>query len=159
RPGADAGRPELGGFLVRLEVGDELREVVRRQILARDQDARRFRHQPDRLKIGCSIIERLLVEALVEGVRPVLPMSSVYPSGAALATRAPPAMPAAAPTFSITIDCPSNSPMRCSWIRALTSMPPPAAKGTMSVIGRVGQSCAAAWPLAANTIAAAAIIV
>src|SRR5262245_47758352 len=40
-------------------------------------------------------------------------MSSVYPSGAALATRAPPAMPAAAPTFSITIDCPSSSPMRC----------------------------------------------
>src|SRR5262249_9339388 len=86
-------------------------------------------------------------------------MSSVYPSGAALATLAPPAMPAAAPTFSITIDCPSNSPMRCAWIRALTSIPPPAAKGTMSVIGRVGQSCAAAWPLAAITIAAAAIIV
>jgi hypothetical protein len=53
-------------------------------------------------------------------------------------------MPAAAPTFSITIDWPSSSPMRCAWMRALTSIPPPAAKGTMSVIGRVGQSCAAA---------------
>jgi len=75
---------------------------------------------------------------------PVLPIKSVYPSGGALATRAPPAMPAAAPTFSITIDCPRSSPMRCAWMRALTSMPPPAAKGTMSVIGRVGHSCAAA---------------
>jgi hypothetical protein len=48
--------------------------------------------------------------------------------------------------------------MRCAWIRALTSMPPPAAKGTMSVIGCAGHSCAAAWPLAAITIAAAIIV-
>jgi hypothetical protein len=34
--------------------------------------------------------------------------------------------------------------MRSAWMRALTSMPPPAANGTMSVIGRVGQSCAVA---------------
>jgi hypothetical protein len=48
--------------------------------------------------------------------------------------------------------------MRCAWMRALTSIPPPAAKGTMSVIGRVGHSCAAACALSAITIAAAAII-
>src|SRR5437763_881177 len=53
-------------------------------------------------------------------------------------------MPAAAPTFSTTIDWPSSSPMRCAWMRALTSTPPPAANGTTKVIGRVGQSCAAA---------------
>jgi hypothetical protein len=34
---------------------------------------------------------------------PVLPIRKVYPSGAALATRWPPAMPAAAPTFSTII--------------------------------------------------------
>ena len=52
--------------------------------------------------------------------------------------------------------------MRCAWMRALTSMPPPAAKGTMSVIGRVGQSCAAAGAvraMVASAAAAAAIIV
>ena len=32
--------------------------------------------------------------------------------------------------------------MCCAWMRALTSMPPPGANGTTSVIGRVGQSCA-----------------
>src|SRR4051794_15601011 len=38
-------------------------------------------------------------------------------------------------------------------MRALPSMPPPGAKGTMSVMGRVGQACAAASPL--HAIAAA----
>src|SRR5262245_23608997 len=85
-------------------------------------------------------------------------MSSVYPSGAALATRAPPAMPAAAPTFSITIVCPNSSPMRCAWMRALTSMPPPAANGTTSVIGRLGHSSPAATAVRAIVAAAAALI-
>jgi hypothetical protein len=34
--------------------------------------------------------------------------------------------------------------MRCAWMRALTSTPPPAANGTINVIGRVGHSCARA---------------
>ena len=49
--------------------------------------------------------------------------------------------------------------MRCAWMRALTSTPPPAAKGTTSVIGRVGQSCAAAVPVIAIDAAAAAITI
>src|SRR5215472_6671654 len=55
-------------------------------------------------------------------------------------------MPAAAPTFSITMFSPKRSPMRCAWMRALTSTPPPAANGTTRVNGRVGQSCARAAP-------------
>src|SRR5262249_32616508 len=68
-------------------------------------------------------------------------------------------MPAAAPTFSTMIDCPSISLMRCAWMRALTSTPPPAANGTTSVIGRAGQSCAAAGPVKAHSAATAAVVV
>ena len=68
RAGADAGRAELHLALVRLDVGDELLEIVHRQVLAGDQDAGRFRDQSDRLEIGRGIVERLLVEALVVGV-------------------------------------------------------------------------------------------
>src|SRR5579859_4938244 len=53
-------------------------------------------------------------------------------------------MPEAPPILSTMIDWPSSSPIFCAWMRALTSTPPPAANGTTSVIGRVGQSCAAA---------------
>jgi hypothetical protein len=46
-------------------------------------------------------------------------------------------------------------------MRALTSMPPPAEKGTMSVIGRVGHSWAAAGAARANVAvnAAAAVVI
>src|SRR5262244_604734 len=67
-------------------------------------------------------------------------------------------MPAAAATFSTTIDWPMSSLMRCAWMRALTSTPPPAANGTMSVIGRAGQSCAVACAPSAMTMAAASIV-
>src|ERR1051326_9611961 len=52
-------------------------------------------------------------------------------------------MPDAPPILSTTIGWPSSSPIFCAWMRALTSTPPPAANGTASVSGRVGQSCAA----------------
>src|SRR5215207_4378027 len=66
-------------------------------------------------------------------------------------------MPAAAPTFSTTMVWPSISPMRCAWMRALTSTPPPAANGTISVMGRVGHSCACTDPAQASTPANAAM--
>jgi hypothetical protein len=61
-----------------------------------------------------------------------------------LATRPLPTVPAAAPTFSTTTVCPRISPIASACSRALASTPPPAANGTISVIGRVGQSCATA---------------
>ena len=85
---------------------------------------------------------------------PLLPIRNVYPSGAALATRPLPIVPAAAPTFSTTMVWPSTSPIASACRRALASMPPPAANGTISVIGRLGQSCAGA--VAVNVIRAAA---
>src|ERR1043165_8691219 len=64
-------------------------------------------------------------------------------------------VPAAAPTFSITMVWPSASPIAAACRRALASTPPPAANGTISVIGRVGQSCAAAGAVKPASIAAA----
>ena len=52
RARADAGRAELHLGVVGLHVGDEFLQVVDRQVLAGEQDARRFRRQPDRLEIG-----------------------------------------------------------------------------------------------------------
>jgi hypothetical protein len=45
------------------------------------------------------------------------------------------------------------------WTRALTSTPPPAANGTMSVTGRAGHSCARADAPSAMRPAAAAMII
>ena len=49
--------------------------------------------------------------------------------------------------------------MRCAWTRALTSTPPPAANGTISVTGRAGHSCARAGAPSAMRPAAAAMII
>jgi hypothetical protein len=55
--------------LVRLGVGDEILEIARRQVLARDQRDRRLGDQRDRRKIGRGVVGRLLVERLVVGMR------------------------------------------------------------------------------------------
>src|SRR5438046_9887816 len=68
-------------------------------------------------------------------------------------------VPAAAPTFSITMVWPSASPIATACRRALASTPPPAANGTISVIGRVGQSCADTVVVKAPRDAAAAIAI
>src|SRR3954468_24964435 len=65
-------------------------------------------------------------------------------------------VPAAAPTFSTTMVWPRTSPIASACRRALASTPPPAANGTISVIGRVGQSCADTVELKVPSIAAAA---
>ena len=66
--GARAGRAELHLALVRLGVGDELLEVLHRQVLARDQHDRHLRDQADRGEIGLRVVERPLVEGLGLGV-------------------------------------------------------------------------------------------
>ena len=53
-------------------------------------------------------------------------------------------MPPPAPClFSITTDCPSCLPSACATGRATLSATPPGGKGTISVMGRDGKSCAA----------------
>ncbi len=52
--------------------------------------------------------------------------------------RAVPVVPPAPAMFSITIDWPSVRDMCSLAMRALTSVPPPAGKGTIIVIGRDG---------------------
>src|SRR5260370_7281560 len=66
-------------------------------------------------------------------------------------------VPPAPVTFSITTGCPSDCPMRSPTTRAITSVAPPAANGTIMVTGRDGKDCAAALP-ANPDIAAMAVI-
>ena len=65
---AGAGRAELHLVLVLLRVGDELREVLDRQVLAHGQDDRNLRQQRDRREVGHRVVERLLIERLPLGV-------------------------------------------------------------------------------------------
>src|SRR5436190_14201595 len=55
----------------------------------------------------------------------------------------------AAPVVLSMMNCwPSSLPMRSPTMRAIRSVGPPAAKGTMMVIGLLGQACAEARPAA-----------
>src|SRR5436190_23772119 len=68
-------------------------------------------------------------------------------------------MPPAPPTFSTIIACPKYSDRRGARIRPKTSGMPPAANGTTSVMGRLGQSCADPGAAAATVMAAVMIAV
>ncbi len=64
--------------------------------------------------------------------------SSVWPSGAALATAAVPVVPPAPGRFSTTIDWPSASASGSRNSRAMKSVEAPGGKGATMVIGRLG---------------------
>ena len=66
--GASPGRTELHGRMVLLRIGDELLQVRNRQILARDQHHRLLGNQHDGSKIGHKVVERILVERLIDGI-------------------------------------------------------------------------------------------
>ena len=68
---------------------------------------------------------------------PVLPMTSVYPSGGLFASWRVP-MPPAPGRFSTMICWPNVRLIVSARMRAITSLPPPGACGTISVIGRAG---------------------
>ncbi len=67
---AGAARAELYRGLVRARMGHESRQIVRRKVRSRDQHQRRLGDQRDRREITRRVIERMLVERLVLGVRP-----------------------------------------------------------------------------------------
>ena len=69
---------------------------------------------------------------------PMWPTRNVYPSGADLAALAVPMVPPAPPTFSIRIVCFSSCETRFATLRAMASVGPPAANGTIQVIARAG---------------------
>src|SRR4051812_47355812 len=73
------------------------------------------------------------------------PMLSVYPSGAAFATRPTATVPAAPVMFSTSTVWPNAFPIGAATIRAIVSTGPPAAKGTIIVIGLEGYACAEAF--------------
>src|ERR1700754_1042901 len=82
--------------------------------------------------------------ALLATCVPRWPKLIVVPSSTARTARPTPIDPPAPVTFSITMDCPSDAFMRSARIRANASDGPPAANGTMIVIGLVGYVCALA---------------
>ena len=70
---------------------------------------------------------------------PTFAMSSVWPSGLALATTSTPITPPAPPRFSTTIEWPFHScDSLAATVRAVMSVPPPGANGTTKVTGREG---------------------
>ncbi len=66
------------------------------------------------------------------------PVISVYPSLVARAARAVAVVPPAPTTFSIMMVCPSVCAICPVTMRAITSVGPPAANGTIMVMVRVG---------------------
>src|SRR6185503_18923883 len=83
------------------------------------------------------------------------PISIVYPSGAARATRPSAMLPPAPPTFSMMTGCPSDGRIASARMRAAVSVDPPGGNGTITVTGRDGQVCAAARPADAASASAA----
>src|SRR5215470_13283410 len=82
------------------------------------------------------------------------PNSSVCPSGAACATTLAAIAPPAPTRFSTTKVCLRSAASLLLVMRAITSVLPPAAKGTMTVTVLLGQSCASA-PAGSSAIKAA----
>ena len=64
---AGTGGAVLHSRLIRFRVGHEFAERVDRKIRARDQYPRRIGEQRDMLEIGHRVVERLLVESLIDG--------------------------------------------------------------------------------------------
>src|SRR5258706_10740649 len=72
------------------------------------------------------------------------PITSVYPSGADLATWLAPRFPDAPGRLSTTTGCPHISASFGPTVRARMSMPVPGENGTTIFTGCVGQDCACA---------------
>src|SRR5882672_11463559 len=75
---------------------------------------------------------------------PTFAINSVLPSGLAFATTSVPITPPAPPRFSTTTDCPHFCESFAATVRAVISVPPPGANGTMKVTGLAGYGCASA---------------
>ena len=71
-----------------------------------------------------------------------------------MAVKSAPTPPPAPGLFSTTTGCPSATDSFSLIVRARMSVVPPGAKGTMYLIGLLGQVCAYALPAAANAAAA-----
>src|SRR5207237_8288798 len=67
--GADTGRSKFDGARVALDVVDKSIEPINKQIAARDQNCRLVRNQHYGGKIVLKIVDRMLVERHVDGIR------------------------------------------------------------------------------------------
>src|SRR5262249_16754484 len=139
---AGASRSHLHLGLVRARIGDEFAQVGGGQILARDQERRLIGDQDHRRKIGGKIVERILVERLVDRIGAAAEHELI-----AVRRRLGPARRSdspAPPTFSMITCWARISESRRPTMRPSTSVPPPGANGTTMVSGRAGQLSAAA---------------
>ena len=132
-------------------------ERVRRNILARDQDARRVRELDHVREVGDRIVQRLLAvdrrhrrhrRLPAEQERVAVGRSLRDPIGAGHAARAADVL-----DDDLLAECFAQAR---AMMRPTVSTGPPAAYGTIMVTGRVGQSCARAAPEKARTPASAA---
>lgn len=96
------------------------------------------------VKSRCGSNVRSLYISLLVAAVPVVAKSSVYPSGRAFAARPPAMLPPAPPRLSMGNGWP-KALARCSVTpQASTSEVVPAVNGTITLTGRVGQTCAGA---------------
>ena len=138
RRGADAGHAVLHLLLVRLHVVLELGEGLGRQVLLGDQHHRIGAAQADRLEVLLAVVGQRLVERDIDRQRPHVGEQQRVAVVGAFATLLTPIVPPAPPMFSTTSCWPRISLIFWQSTRASASVGPPAAKGTITVIGLVG---------------------
>ena len=148
---------ELGLARIGLHPGDELVELVRRQVFLGDQELRVDRDQPDRLEVLLQIVVEVVDDAADVGV----PLADV--DGVAVGRRArdaPDRDAAAGAADVLDDDRLAEDAAACfsAMMRAATSVDPPGGNGTTSVIWRDGKVCACAPAMPANAASAIAMI-
>src|SRR5262245_31820774 len=119
---------------------DEFSKRIRRYAGMDDQNVRIGPNDAD----GSKIFDRSYAVFVVTGRIAIcdgLPISSMCPSADERATASAATAPTAAGRFSTTNCCPNASPRGCAIRRAMPSLLPPGAKGTMILTGFCGQIC------------------
>ena len=119
------------------KVPDEILERIRRQVGPTDDRHRRLRDEADRCECRLRIVGKLAIESGRGREFHVIDEQGVAVRvGAHRATGGD--RPPAPPAFSIVICWPRIFDMACAVMREIASVGPPAAAGTMTLIGRVG---------------------
>ena len=128
-------RLTLPGLLLR--IGDEFLQVLGRKILAQRDDAEGFRDDRDRRE-GFRRERQFRIDRIGRRTGAGIADGDGVAVGSARAARVSAVEPPAPATFSITIGCPSGFAISSATTRAITSEVPPAANGTIMVMGRLG---------------------
>src|SRR6476469_2541841 len=134
---ADAGVADRHLARIGFDPGDQLFEIVRRQVFPADNHRRLRADQRHRFEVFQEIDRQVIHRA----------------------ARITPVVPPAPGEFSTITGWPRCGRMPSAMMRAMVSVDPPAASGTRIVTGRDGKDCALAPPIAQPAASAMAIIV